>query len=186
LGLVFAGSGALAIIVGARIAQEAHDIQAILFGTAVLVERGDLWAIVLAGGALMVLHLWWYRGISFASFDPVAARVQGLPVRWLNAFVLLSVGLMVGIAARALGALPVFALSTLPAMAALLLTRRLQAASLAATLIGAASGAAGYLMAFFYELPVGASQTAVAAALVALALVLKAARGLSPIARHPR
>jgi zinc transport system permease protein len=186
LGLVFAGSGALAIIVGARIAQEAHDIQAILFGTAVLVERSDLWAIVLAGGALMVLHLWWYRGISFASFDPVAARVQGLPVRWLNAFVLLSVGLMVGIAARALGALPVFALSTLPAMAALLLTSRLQAASLAATLIGAASGAAGYLMAFFYELPVGASQTAVAAALVALAMVLKAARGLSPITRHPR
>ena len=34
---------------------------------------------------VLLLHLWWYRGLVFASFDPDAARVQGLPVRFLNA-----------------------------------------------------------------------------------------------------
>ncbi|MBW2524168.1 MAG: metal ABC transporter permease, partial [Deltaproteobacteria bacterium] len=128
LGLVFAATGGAAVLVGDRIAQEAHDIQAILFGTAVLVRPIDLRVIAAAGSVTLLLHLWWFRGLTFASFDPVSARVQGLPVRLLHGVVLVSIGLMVGAAARALGALPVFALSTLPAMAALLLGLRLHAA----------------------------------------------------------
>jgi zinc transport system permease protein len=82
---------------------------------------------------------------------------------------------MVGISTQALGALPVFALSTLPAIAALLLLpSRLIAAFLLAAAIGAASGGLGYLLAFFAELPVGASQTLVAAGFVALAAAVRA------------
>jgi zinc transport system permease protein len=42
LGLAYALTGGAAILVGDRISQEAHDIQGILFGTAVLVERPQL------------------------------------------------------------------------------------------------------------------------------------------------
>ena len=53
---------------------------------------------------MLALHFWWFRGLVFASFDGDAARVQGLPVRFLNAFLLGSVGAMAGVSARALGA----------------------------------------------------------------------------------
>lgn len=183
LGVVFAFTGGAAIVIGAKISQEAHQIDDILFGTAVMVERGDLWRVLIVGAALLALHVWWFRGLSFASFDPVAAAVQRVPVRLLDSVLFGSIGLMVGVSTQAIGALPVFALSTLPAVAALLVVRgRLLATFVLAALIGGASGALGYLLAFFEELPVGASQTVVAAGFVALA---GAARLALRVARRP-
>ena len=82
----------------------------------------------------------------------------------------MSVGLAVALCTRALGALPVFAFSVLPAMAALALTSRIGLVFLLATALGATSGAAGYAISFRAELPVGATQTATAAAMLVAAL----------------
>jgi zinc transport system permease protein len=180
LGLAFAFAGGAAIVVESRISQEAHDLHAILFGSAVLVRPGDLQAVAWATLILGVLHVWWFRGLTFASFDEVGARVQGLPTRLLGAVVLLSIGLMVGVSARALGALPVFAFSTLPAMAALALGVRLRLVFALAALLGAASGFGGYLVSFFWDWPVGGSQTLVATVLAALAFAVRGARLLIP------
>jgi zinc transport system permease protein len=177
LGLVFALSGGAAVLLGDRISQEAHDIQAILFGSAVVVSQFNLAMVLVAGGAIMAFHLWWLHGLVFASFDPEAAMVQGLPVRLLNRTLFVAVGVMVGVSARALGSLPVFAFSVLPAAAALLTGMRLPWVFALATLMGAVSAVAGYLMAFFYRFPVGASQTVVASGFVVLAVFASAIRG---------
>ncbi|OJH38218.1 metal ABC transporter permease [Cystobacter ferrugineus] len=169
LGLAYAFTGGAAILVGDRISQEAHDIQGILFGTAVLVERPQLLAVTWAGALILFIHLWWFRGLTFASFDRIGAHVQGLPVRMLDAVLMISIGLMVGVSARALGALPVFAFSILSALAALMLDLRLPWTFLLSTLAGAISGLGGYLFAYFYNFPVGGSQTVLATAIVALA-----------------
>ncbi len=176
LGLAFAATGGAAVLVGDRIAQESHDIQSILFGTAVLVRPTDLIAVLATSTLALTVHVLLFRGISFASFDPIAARVQGLPVRTLQAVVLVSIGVVVGVSARALGALPVFALSTLPAMAALLLRTGVRSAFGIAALLGIVAGVGGYLFAFFLGFPVGASQTAVAAGLVGVAALVRLAR----------
>src|SRR4051812_7679539 len=62
LGLVFALSGGAAVLLGDRISQEAHDIESILFGSAVLVRTFDLAAVLVAGGIILALSLWWMRG----------------------------------------------------------------------------------------------------------------------------
>jgi zinc transport system permease protein len=174
LGLVYALAGGAAVLVGARISQEAHDIQAILLGSAVLVRPVDLYAVLGTGGVVLALQLWWFRGFVFASFDPDGARIQRLPVALLQAVLFVSIGLMVGVSARALGALPVFALSTLPAVAALLLgARSPRWTSGLAALFGAVAGGGGYLLAFFEDLPVGASQTVTATSLAAAALLVR-------------
>jgi zinc transport system permease protein len=173
LGFAFALTGGVTILVEDRIVQEAHDIHSILFGSAVLVRPLDLLAVAITGALVMLLHLVTIRGMVFATFDPDPARVQGLPVRLLSAFLLASVGAMAGVAARALGALPVFALGTLPALAALLLGTGLGWAFLLATIGGATAGAAGYLFAYFYEFPVGGSQTAVATLMLVVAFVVR-------------
>jgi zinc transport system permease protein len=79
----------------------------------------------------------------------------------------------VSVCTRALGALPVFAFSVLPAMAAMILVPNLRWAFPLATLFGAAAGGLGYLAAFFLSFPVGASQTAAATALVLLAIPVR-------------
>jgi zinc transport system permease protein len=170
LGLVFLSSGAGAVIVGDRIHQETHDLAAILFGSAVVVQPADLMLVAAAALVLLGVHLLLWRSLVFVAFDPVGASVQGLPVRRLNAFVFLAVGLAVALCTRALGALPVFAFSVLPAMAALALTRDLRAVFAVATVVGAFSGSAGYALSFRAELPVGATQSATAAVALGVAV----------------
>jgi zinc transport system permease protein len=70
----------------------------------------------------------------------------------------------------------VFAFSVLPAMTALALTARIGLVFVLAALIGAASGVGGYAVSFRADLPVGATQTVVAAAILAGALVFRGAR----------
>lgn len=185
LGLVYAATSAAAVVVGARIAQEAHEISSILFGTAVLVMPEDLHAVAWAAAVIGAVHLIGFRGLTFATLDPAAARVQRLPVGLLSATILLSIGLMVGISARAIGALPVFALSTMPATAALIASRRhLRLTFVLAALGGAFAGVGGYVVAFFHDWPVGATQAGLAAALVPLALVLRGVVRLVPLGRR--
>lgn len=177
LALLWLLAGGAALMVGDRISQEAHDINGILFGTAVLVRPEDLRAVLLVGGLAGLFLLTCWRGVVFAGFDPDGARVQGLPVRALDLGLLLAVTLMVAVGTRALGALPVFAFSVLPAQAALLCVRHLGRAVPLSLLFGVLSGALGYLLAFFLSFPVGASQTVVAAGFVLLGLLARLLRG---------
>lgn len=177
LGFAYLGCSAAALLVGDRITQEAHDIAAILFGTAVLVRPSDLWSIVIGGAFVLAMLRLTARGLVFAGFDADGARVQGLPVRVIELGFWMLVALMVSISTRALGALPVFAFAVLPAMGALAVTRTLSATVTVAGLSGAAAGALGYLFAFFYEFPVGASQALIAVLVGATLLVLSRSRG---------
>jgi zinc transport system permease protein len=173
IGLVFVFTSGAALLVGDRISQESHDIHSILFGSAVLVSKADLYSTLGVGGVLLALHVWLFRGFLFATFDSESARVQHLPVKLLDGLLLLSIGLMVSVTTRALGAMPVFAFSVLPAIAALSLSRRAGRVFAIAALLGAASAVLGYLFSFFLRFPVGASQTVVASLLAGLAIALK-------------
>ena len=170
LGVVFLAGASGAVIIGDRITQESHDLAAILFGSAVVVERSDLVLVALATVVVLGIHALLWRPLIFVAFDPIGARVQGLPVRGLNLFVFLAIGIAVALCTRALGALPVFAFSVLPAMAALAVTSNLTVAFALATGIGALAGAGGYAVSFRAELPVGATQSAVALGVLMAAL----------------
>ena len=170
------GSGG-AILLGDRIAAEAHDVSAILFGTAVLVRPEDLVAVGAVGAIAIVGVLLARRGLVFVGFDPDGARVQKVPVRLLELGFLALVTLVASVATRALGALPVFAFSVLPAMAALLATRRLTLALILALVGGGLAAFLGYLAAFLWDFPVGAAQAATALVFVLLALPIRLLRG---------
>lgn len=179
LGMVFAFTSSAAVLIGSRIPQETGDIQAILFGNAVVVSPEDMERLLWTSAGLVALHVWWFRGFAFASFDPVSARVQGVPVRMLDLILLLSVGVMVGEVARALGAMPAFAMSTLPGMAALLVVRGpLPVTFAVASILGAMSGVGGYLLAYKKQFSVGPAQTVVAVGLVVVAALLRLGVGL--------
>jgi zinc transport system permease protein len=159
LGLAFLLASASAIALGDRITQEAHEVSSILFGTAVVVSTSDVW--LLAGLAVLVVLsvLATWRGLAFAGFDPDGARVQQLPVRRLELGFWLLVALTIAVCTRVLGALPVFAFSVLPPLAAIACTRRLGATLVCSSLLGALCAATGYAAAYFLALPVGALQT---------------------------
>jgi zinc transport system permease protein len=171
IGLIFIFASGAILLVGDRISQESHDIHAIIFGTAVLVTKADLYTTLVAGGVVLTVLIWLRPGLVFASFDADGARVQRLPVAALDALLLLAIGLVVSVTTRALGAVPVFAFSVLPAIAALGLSKRIERVFVIAALLGALSAVIGYVLSFFLRFPVGASQTVVAALFAGFSLL---------------
>lgn len=176
LAAVWLTGSAGAVLVGSRITQEAHDVSAILFGSAVLVRPLDLWLVTGSGAVVLAVTVAVGRVLVFVGFDRDGARVQGLPVRWLEFGFLAGLTWMVSISTRALGALPVFAFAVLPGTAALLASPRLGLALPLALIVGATSGGLGYLIAFFVDTPVGATQAATALALALAAVPLRLVR----------
>jgi len=187
LGGVYLIGSAGALIVGTKIQQEAHEISSILFGTAVLVTPSDLILLATVCAVVMAVQLFAARGFRFASFDPDGARVRGLPVGLLDAVLFASIAVVVSFATRVLGALPIFAFSVLPAMAAILVAPNVRIALALATAFGALSGGIGYLVSFRFSFPVGASQAATAVVLVvAMAAVRATLHRLSAASYRPR
>ncbi|WP_158542621.1 metal ABC transporter permease [Lujinxingia litoralis] len=171
LGVAFIVPTALVLLIGPFIARELHEVEAVLHGSAVLVRSSDLYAI--AGATLLVVatQVFAFRAFVFASLDPLVARTQGVPVRLLDALLFGAIALLTGLSTRALGALPTFGLTVLPAIGALGLNIGLKWVFIVAATTGAAAGVLGYLVALATDASVGASQTLVAAL---LALTLRA------------
>ena len=180
VGFAYLAAAGLAVLVGDRITQEAHNVASILFGTAVMVRPLDLYLVTGVGTVVVIVLAVAYRGLLFSGFDPDSARVQGLPVKGLELTLWLLVACMVSVATRAIGALPVFAFAVLPAMAALSVSGRMRRVLWLAPLIGGLAGTLGYLFAFFFEFPVGASQTVLATAAFVVTMpvtLMRRARG---------
>lgn len=173
LGLVFLVGSAGTLMLGSRIVQEVQDIESLLFGSAVAVLPEDFMMVLITTAVLGVWHIWWHRGFVAVSLDPDDARVRGLWARGLDTMLLVSLAAAISVSTRVLGALPTFAFSVLPAMAALRLAPNVSGAMIGAGIFGAIAGFGGYLHAFLHQFPVGASQTIVAAGIVALTLVVK-------------
>lgn len=168
LGMAFIIPTALVLLIGPYITQELHEIEAVLHGSAVLVRKLDLYAIAAATLLILTAQLTAFRGFIFVSLDPIVARSQGLPTRALDAVLFGSIALMTGLATRALGALPTFALTILPAIGALSLNFGLRWIFIISATGGALSGALGYLLALSTDWSVGASQALVATLFAAL------------------
>ncbi|HWV37518.1 MAG TPA: metal ABC transporter permease [Vulgatibacter sp.] len=157
IAIVYVLAGAGSLVLGSFLTHEYESVHALLFGDAVAAPPEDLWALGITAAGLAALLLGWGRQLLFVSYDPETARAMGMPVRRLNAALYFAVGLSIAVATRALGALPVFALTVAPAAAGLLLFDRLRAVF--AWAVGTALGAAvlGYYLSFVWEKPTGAT-----------------------------
>lgn len=163
LGFMFLACSAGTLVVGTRIVEEIQDIESVLFGTAVAVLPSDFRLMAVLAVLILGVHIWGWRGFSAVSFDRTGALVRGLPVRGLELGLFIGLGVGLAVSTRVLGALPTFAFTVLPALAAVNIAANVRSCLIIAALLGAISGFGGYLIAFLFEFPVGASQTLLAA-----------------------
>ncbi len=158
LGIIFLVGSAGTIMLASRVVQELHDVQTLLFGSSVAVLPEDFRTVLVLAIGIVVLYVWWWRGFVEVTYDEATARVRGMPVRLLKLVLMITVALGVSICTRVLGALPAFAFGVFPAMAAIAIAPNIPRAMAFAALAGGASGFGGYLLAYLYDFPVGASQ----------------------------
>lgn len=172
LGGVWLLGAAGTLAVAARIPHELTDIDTLLFGSAVAVVPADFTRVLVLTAVIGAIHLAGWRGFVAATLDPDGARVRRLPVRLLDITLYVTLALALSICTRVIGALPTFAFSVLPAIAALRLAPRVSLALVLTPVLGALCGFGGYLLAAVVDLPVGATQTLVGVALAGLATLV--------------
>ncbi len=163
VGAAWVVASALVVLGASKLVHAAHDLGGLVFGNAVAVPASDLWVIVAVTVFGLLVLATFQKELVFASFDPETAQALGMRTGRWDALLFLVIGLAIPAAARALGALPTFAVLTLPAAAALLLRIRLRGAFVLAAAIGVFAAGAGYVISWLAEIPTGATMVAVAA-----------------------
>lgn len=169
-------ASALVVLGSSRLVHASHDLSGMIFGNAVAVSNWELAVIAAVFVAATTVHVLFEKELVFSSFDPETARALGVRVGLWDTVLFASIGMAIPPAARALGALPVFALLTLPAAGALLAGFRLRAAFGFAAAVGVVGAGGGYLVSWFAETPTGATMVVVAALFLLPGLVVRVLR----------
>jgi zinc transport system permease protein len=157
VGMVFILGSALAIIFAQMADKGAHEIQDFLFGMAVLVPKQQQIVVPAVGVVAVGVYVIMFKDFVFVSFDPLAARAARFPVGLANAVLFIVMAVIISVCTRAVGAMPVFALTVLPPAAALKIHERILPAAFTSAAIGGAAAGVGYFGTGLLELPAGPS-----------------------------
>jgi zinc/manganese transport system permease protein len=178
IGIVYAVSAAMAVLVIDRMPQGSEHIKQLLVGSILTVDAADVGRLAVLYAVVGALH-WAVRrpllGLSFAD-DPPAAP-------WWDALFYATFAVVVTSSVRVAGVLLVFAYLVVPAAVGALLTRSIAGRLAVGWSVGAAVSAAGLAASYVWDLPTGA--TIVTAFGAAIALVA-AALGAFRLARRAR
>ena len=171
MGWAYAAASSATVLVLAYAAAADADTMHLLFGNLLAVSVGH--AVALAGIAVLTIaiHTLFTQRFLLATFDPEAALVAGVSThRWLLLLNLL-VGVAAATAVQHIGALLTFALLTLPAMGALLLTTSVRGVFATAAGLGMVLPCLGLAASFYFDLPAGPAAVALLAAGVPIAAI---------------
>jgi len=176
LGWVLAAATLLLVLSSKRIVQEAHEVDDLLYGSAVLVRPGEV--LVLAGvvAAVLAVHVLFFKELLFVTFDAEMAQTLGYNVRMWDVLLYGTIGVGLSFAVRTVGMLPAFGFLVIPSSAALLLVGRVSFALPVAIVLGMGGGALGYYVAFTQEWPTGASIVACSALALIPGLLVRAVK----------
>ena len=177
IGIVYAVSAALGVLVLDRAPQGAEHIKQLLIGSILSVTPREVGALALLYAAVGALHLILRRPLVEVSFHPLAARAMRRNVFLWDLFFYASFALVVTSSVRIAGVLLVFSYLIIPAALASLFVQGILARLALGWALGALLTAAGLLASWYGDLPTGpAVVVAFGAAAGVVAIVFLARR----------
>jgi len=173
IGILFVGLFALGLALLSFSRGLPFRLEDILLGQVLGVSWGDVASTVGLGVFALVLLFAFHKELVFVTFDPVGARVAGLPTGFLDNLLLVVLALVIVVALQAVGIILVLAMLIVPAATARLLVRRFAPAMLVGALLGTGTAVVGLYLSFYLNLPSGPAMTLVAVALFAVGVVFR-------------
>lgn len=173
IGITYIVASAGIILIADTLPQEQHHVEDLLFGNAVMVEVSQMWVAVVVSIFVLIVHALRTHVFLFVSFDPETASAHGLRVPFHSAALFCIMGLTIAVTTKTIGALPAFAFSVLPGVAAMALFGRTYSVFIASGIIAALCAFLGYWISFVWDLPTGACTTALVAMVAGLSTTLR-------------
>ncbi len=157
IGIFFAASFALGLVILARVEGYTASLTSVLFGSITGVADGDILVAAIVGTAVIALLLALTPQLTTVALDRETARAMNLPVLLLDLVLYLAVTAAVVISVSTIGNILVLALLITPAATARLLTDRLPAMMALSAALGALGSLLGLYLSWAAYLPTGAA-----------------------------
>jgi manganese/iron transport system permease protein len=178
IGVLFAGTFALGIFLYSTIEGYVADLFSYLFGYLLSIDEGDVIALVVLGGlVLLVIGVLW-KELLYATFDPLGAAASGLRVDLLEYVFLALVAVTIVISLQAVGIILVVAMLITPAATAQLLTVRFGSLMALAAALGVTTAVAGLYLSYWLNVASGATIVLVQTGVFLLELAISPRTGL--------
>ncbi len=177
IGLIFAGTFALGVLLMSTVKNYAVDLTHLLFGNVLGVSTPSLWMSVIFGALVLLAIIVFYKELLLTSFDPTLAATMKLPVKRFYYLLLMLVAVTVVVSIQTVGTSLVLAMLLAPPSTALLLTRRLPLAMAIGAAIGAVSSVVGLYISYYLNVASGATIVLVTISFFLLAFFLAPQRG---------
>ena len=157
IGIFFAASFALGLVIIARVEGYTASLTSVLFGSITGDADGDILVAAIVGTAVIALLLALTPQLTAVALDRETARAMNLPVLLLDLVLYLAVTAAVVISVSTIGNILVLALLITPAATARLLTDRLPAMMALSAALGALGSLLGLYLSWAADLPTEAA-----------------------------
>ena len=169
MGWAYTAASSVTVLVLSQAVGGSADTLHLLFGNVLAVEPHHAAALAAVAVAVLVVQVLCAGRFLLVTFDAEAARVAGVRTTSWSLALNLAIGVAAATAVHEIGALPTFALLSLPAVTALLLAGSIRTTFVLAALLGALVPALALTAAYHLDLPAGPACAAFLALAVGLA-----------------
>ena len=141
-----------------------------LFGSIGLVSWWDIRIIFVLGFIVLVSILFFYRSLFYIAFDEEAARLAGVPVKWVNLYFIILIAMTIAISMRTVGVLLVSSLMIIPVATGLQISRGFMQTFIYSILFGISSVLIGLFISSYVDLAPGG--TIVVSSILILVIII--------------
>lgn len=173
LSIFLSGSLALAIILISFAHGFGVDLFSYLFGSITTVKQTDVYIIAVLGVLVIAAVIAFYKELLYVTVDEEAAKVSGIPTKFINILLIILAAFTVSLAIPIVGVLLIAALIVIPVVTALQLKRNFLQTLLASEAISIFSVFTGIVSSFYLNLPAGGAIVAVTLIIFVFSLLYK-------------
>jgi zinc/manganese transport system permease protein len=157
IGIVYAVSASMAILVMSKATQETEHLKDMLVGNILSVSWRELGTTAILYSLVGVFHYIFRRRFLLISMNEQEAERQGINIRFWDFLFYMSFGFVVTSSVAIAGVLLVFCFLIVPSVTAMLFAERLGPRLAIGWTMGAVVSAAGVALSFLLDLPTGAA-----------------------------
>ncbi len=178
IGIIYAVSSAVTVLLISKAAHGDADIQEVLFGSLFTVTNNQILGMAVVFGLLGVVHF-----IFRKQFFAITEKFENKEVDDIGGFNLwnflfyISIGLAIVLAVRAGGVIPVFTYLVVPPVSAILMTRGTTSLVLIALLLSVVGSVLGIYFSVQFDFPAGSSIVAMLGVIFVVASLVRLVRG---------
>lgn len=178
IGIIYAFASALTVLLISKTPHGDSDIQEVLFGNILSVSKEQISTIGIVFGAIALVHLVFFKKFFSLTKSFENGEVHlGIFNLW-NFIFYISIGLAIVFAVKVNGVIPVFSYLIIPAVSAIMFSKKNWVVLIIAIIISLLGGFLGLNLSFHYDFPAGSSIVAVLGGIFIIASIYKIISGL--------